>query len=40
MVKKYDPKNLLIKGQRFNEKSKSRSEKTVIERVKLRRKKI
>ena len=44
--KKYDPKNSLIKGQRLIEskkedkqKSKSQSEKTIAERVKLGRKK-
>ena len=40
MVKKYDPQNLLIKGQRFIErKSKWHLEKTIAERVKLRRQK-
>ena len=40
MSKKYDPKNLVIKGQRFNEeKSESRSERTIAERVKLRKQK-
>ena len=46
MGKKYDPKNLLIRGQRLIElknkdegKSKSQPEKTVAERVKLRRRK-
>ena len=44
MGKKYDSKNLLIKGQRFieskkegEEKSKSQPEETIAERVKLRR---
>ena len=38
MSKKCDPKNLVIKGQRFNEeKSESRSERTIAERVKLRK---
>ena len=44
MGNKYDPKNLLIKGQRFikskkedEEKSKSQPEETISERVKLRR---
>ena len=38
MSETYDPKNLLVKGQRFivdEEKSKSRFEKTIAERVKL-----
>ena len=38
MSKIYDPKNLLGKGQRFiedEEKSKSRFEKTIAEKVKL-----
>ena len=40
MVKKYNPQNLLIKGQRFIErKSKWHLEKTIAERVKLRRQK-
>ena len=40
MVEKYDPKNLLIKGQIFIEViNKSRPEKTIAERVKLRRQK-
>ena len=40
MSKKCDPKNLVIKGQRFNEeKSESRSERTIAERVKLRKQK-
>ena len=40
MGKKYDPINLLIKGQRFIEKiSKPHPEKSIVERVKLRRQK-
>ena len=40
MSKKCDLKNLVIKGQRFNEeKSESRSERTIAERVKLRKQK-
>ena len=38
MGKKYDPINLLIKGQRFIEEiSKPHPEKSIVERVKLRR---
>ena len=42
MGKKYNPKNLLIKGQRSiedEEKSKLQSEKTIAKRVQLRRQK-
>ena len=44
MDKKYDPENLLLKGQRFTqvkkkEKSKSLSEESIAVRVKLRRQK-
>ena len=40
MSKECDPKNLVIKGQRFNEeKSESRLERTIAERVKLRKQK-
>ena len=41
MAEKYNPKNLLLKGQRFlklkEEKSKSKPEESIAERVKLRR---
>ena len=42
MGEKYNPKNLLLKGQRFielkkEEKSKSQPEESIAERVKLRR---
>ena len=44
MDKKYDPKNLFLKGQRFieskeKEKSKSQPEESFAKRVKLRRQK-
>ena len=44
MGEKYNPKNLLLKGQKFielkkEEKSKSQPEETIVERVKLRKQK-
>ena len=44
MSEKYNPKNLLLKGQKFielkkEEKSKSQPEETIVERVKLRKQK-